>query len=234
MKKFILSLALICLLANRLQGGVILGTSNSAGTPLTAASGTTSGPMFVTIWSDNPPQDIMAAWNIQLEIVSISSTTGTLTFQDPATGTPSNPTNYIFGTGGLGIAAANNGNVLSANDFFDPTAGLGVAVPGGAGANLLELDFLSSSNASGLFGIYADQGAAHTQWTDNSFTTRYYTNVPDGTATILIGEVLVASPGTPVVPEPTSLALFCTGVSMFGGCKWLRNRKLRVTTTLEA
>jgi hypothetical protein len=70
---------------------------------------------------------------------------------------------------------------------------------------LLQTDFLASANASGLFGVYAVRGAASTQWTDANFTTQFFTTVPDGTGTVLIGDVLV----TPAVaaPEPSSLTL---------------------------
>ena len=84
---------------------MILGTATPSGTPLTVSAGTTSGPMYVTVVSENPPNDVMASWQFQLEIMPIGGT-GTLTFQDPATYDPTtgpaapNPPNYIFGTNG--------------------------------------------------------------------------------------------------------------------------------------
>jgi hypothetical protein len=56
---------------------------------------------------------------------------------------------------------------------------------------LLQIIFLSSSDASGLFGIFAVQVAAFTQRTDSNFTTQFFTNVPDGTGTGGIGDLLV-------------------------------------------
>jgi len=188
--------------------------------------------MFVAAYSDNSPQDVMAAWNFQLEIIANSGTTGTLTFQGPVTGTANNPPNYIFGANGLGIAATNSGSILSANDFFDPSVGSGVPVPGSPGANLLQMDFLASSNALGLFGIYADEGAAYTQWTDSSFTTQLFTNVPDGTGTVLIGEVMVTR-GVQPVSEPTSLTLFCLGGTILVGSSFWRARA-RSAFTMKA
>ncbi len=132
-------------------------------------------------------------------IIPNAGDTGVLTFQDPATGIAANPANYIFANTGLGIVAANSTNVLSANDFFDPAAGPGAAVPGTPAANLLSLDFHASPAASGLFGIYAVEGTALTQWTDSNFTTQFFTNVPNGTGTVRIGDVLIP------VPEPASL-----------------------------
>jgi PEP-CTERM motif len=222
MKKLILVITVIGLLAGGARAGVILGTSNPAGTPLITDAGATSGPMFVNVVSDNPSNDIMSAWNIKLEIVPAGGASGTLTFQDPATGTPPNPPNYVFGANGLGIAAINVGSTLSANDFVNPSVGLGVAVPGTPGANLLQMDFLASSNASGLFGVYAVEGAALTQWTDSSSTTEFFTNVPDGTGMVLVGEVLI--PGS-VVPEPSSFVLLAIGCTALAAWRWPRRGK---------
>ena len=97
----------------------------------------------------------MAAWNFELEIIPQSGASGTLTFQGPVTGSPPN---HVFGSNGLGIAVTNGGNTLSANDFFNPSSGSGAPVPGGVGANLLQVDFPASSNASGPFAIYAMEG----------------------------------------------------------------------------
>ena len=220
MKKLALTIAFLGVLPAGLQAGeVTLATSNPPGTPLTMTPGTTSGAMFVDVFSNNPPNtDAMAAWSFQVEIVAQPGATGTLTFQDPATGTPSNPPNYVFGANGLGIAATNTGTVLSANDFFNPSAGAGALVPGLPGVNLLQMDFSASSTASGLFGIYADEGVAKTQWTDSNFATQLFANVPDGTGTVLIGEVRVAP-----VPEPSSLCLFLSGGTALVGYR-LRRR----------
>jgi hypothetical protein len=194
----------------------MLVTSNPPGTPLTMSAGTTSAPMLVSVVSDNPPSDVMSAWNFLLKILPDAGATGTLTFQDPATGTPPNPPNYIFGGNGLGIAATNGGSQLSVNDFFDPGIGPGAIVPGSPGANLLQMDFLASSNASGLFGIYALEGLALTQWTDSNATTQFFTNVPDGTGMVRVGDVLIAQS----IPEPSSLVLFGLAGAALAGWRW--------------
>lgn len=223
MQKLTLSFALLGLLASSARAGDVLSTSDPSGTPLTVSAGATSGPLLLNVVSNNPPNDIMAAWNIQLEIIPESGASGTLTFQDPATGTPPIPPNYIFGSNGLGIAVSNGGSMLSANDFFDPTVGLGAPVPGAPGANLLQIDFQASSNASGLFGIFAVEGGASTQWTDSNLNTQFFTNVPNGTGLVEIGEVLV--PQAQSVPEPPSLALLGLAGATLAGWQCWRKRK---------
>jgi PEP-CTERM motif len=224
MKHLILSVALFALVACSAEAGVVLSTSNPQGSPLDMSAGATSGPMLVDVVSDNPPNDVIAAWNFQLQITPESGASGTLTFQDPVSGTPANPSNYVFGSNGLGIAVSNGGTILSANDFFDPTIGSGASVPGAPGANLLQMDFLASSNASGLFGIFAAEGAAFTQWTDANLNTQFFTNVPDGTGVVQIGEVLISQVQS--VPEPSSLLLAgLAGAVLAGGQCWRKVKR---------
>jgi hypothetical protein len=213
MKNLLLSFAVLSMLASNTRAGYVLGTSNPPGTPLAMSAGTTSGPMLVNIASDNPSIDIMAAWNFHLVIIADNGTAGTLSFAFPTTGIAANPPDYIFGNDGLGIAVTNTGTQLAANDFFDPSIGPGVSA---AAANLLQLEFLASQNASGLFGIYAVEGAALTQWTDSSFDTEFFTNVPDGTGVVRIGDVRV---GSQAIPEPASLALLGLGIITLAGLR---------------
>jgi PEP-CTERM motif len=228
MKRLLFSSIVFTALAGGAQAGIALRTSDPAGTPLIMGAGTTSGTMFVNIAGDNPPSDVMSGWNITLTVVPDAGTHGTLVFQDPATGTASNPPNYIFGADGIGISATNGASTLSASDFL-VGAGPGVAVPGTPGANLLQMDFLASSDASGLFGVYASEGAALNEWTDGNGNAQLFTNVPDGSGSVLIGEVLI-SPSV-VVPEPSSLALLGSASAAITAWRWRRKRKLATSSS---
>jgi hypothetical protein len=224
MKKLFLSWAVLGLLSSSARAGIVLSTSNPPGTPLVMSSGTTSGSMLVGVVSDNPPNDVMTAWNIQLEIKPEAGAAGTLTFQDPATGTPPNPSNYVFGSDGLGISVTDGGSMLNANDFFNPNVGQGTPVPGVPGANLLQMDFLASSSASGLFGIYALEGPANTLWNDSNFTQQFFTNVPNGTDLVQIGEVLITQSS---VPEPTSFELLgLAGAALASWQCWSKRKQV--------
>jgi hypothetical protein len=232
MKNHLFVLAVLGLMAGSAQGGVVLSTDHAPPTPpLNMSAGTISGPMLLNVASSDFPNDVMSAWNVQLEIIPIAAT-GTLTFQDPATALPPSPpsphpADYIFGGDGLGIAVTNLGTVLSANDFYDPSFGSGINVPT-SGANLLQMTFLASLDASGLFGIYADRGLAATIWTDaSSNPPQFFTNVPDGSGTVLIGEVQISAP-----PEPSTLGpLTLCGVTLLA---WqLRRSRHRSATSTE-
>ena len=146
---------------------------------------------------------------------------------DPATGTAPIPANYVFGGNGLGIAAINSGSMLTANDFyFNPGGPIGVSVPGSPGANLLQMDFLASSNASGLFGVYALEGPGLTQWSDPNFNTQFFTNVPSGTGMVLIGDVLIQGS----VPEPSSFVMLGLASATLAGWQLRRKRRQRAST----
>jgi hypothetical protein len=202
---------------------ITLGTSNPVGSPLAMSAGSTSGPMLVNILNNKDPDssdDLMNAWQITLVIGADLGATGTLTFNTPSgNGPASNPPNYVFSAGNIGIdVKAYTGSGFEADDFpLTPTQ-----VPT-LPKNLMQVDFLASASASGLFGIFARQGDANTLWTNNAPsppTTRFFTNVPNGNGLVRIGEVLVSGPAVSVVPEPGSLTLFVIGgFATLGYCR---------------
>ena len=87
-----------------------------------------------------------------------------------------------------------------------------------AQATVSDEQYLASADALGKFDVFALQGQANTIWTDNTFQTRFFTNVPDGTDMVKIGEV-------DVTPEPTSLALFALGFGVLVAARRHQRKK---------
>ena len=213
MKRCFLALALMCIIAPSAPGGVILSTSNPPGAPLDMAAGSVSAPMDL-IAASSTGTDTMAGWNVSLLIVPQASALGTLTFHDPGTfqnpANPApNPPDYIF-TSGTGILTTNSGSALMAGDT-DQSGG--TLVPLAPGANLLQLDFAATSNASGLFGIFADP--ANSQWTSPDGSGGFNSNSFDIPSEVPglrhIGDVYVVA-----VPEPSALTLLLVGIGILG------------------
>ena len=218
MKRLIASISILILTTGVARASFTLETSNEPGSPLTMAAGSVSGPMEVTIVSNNPSADVMAAWNILLEIVPNNGTVGTVTSRPrPPERRPTPPiTSSHEWTGHLGHEL---GKPAERNDFFNPSVGTGTTTPA-TGANLLQLNFSASATASGLFGVYAVEGAAYTQWTDSQFNTQFFSNVPSGTSTVEIGQILVPA----AVPEPSPLVLSVIGALAVLGHALLHRR----------
>jgi hypothetical protein len=225
MRKMILSLALLVLLAGGARSDVILGSSNPPGLPLVTSAGTTSPPMLVNV-SSTTGSDVMSAWMFTLVIQPEAGATGTVTFQNPPPGTtsPPNPPNYIFDGNGSGIHAANTAGLTLEADDTDKNFPAGVTVPTAPPANLLGVQFLASPDASGLFDVVATANGSLTLWLDDTGSPRDFANAPAG-ADFVIGVVRVP-PSGPTVPEPSALALL--GLGGAGLAAWRCWRRSRV------
>ena len=141
---------------------------------------------------------------------------GTVTFNSATT-----PNNYVFSLST--IVSSLGGTQLTANDFDSI---LGTTVPANPGANLLQLDFLASNNAFGLFGIFAVPGQQNTIWADSGFTSQNYTNVFDNGTLVEIGEIRVTPSTQPAVPEPSTLTLLWVGLGALAS-KYIRRNNRR-------
>jgi hypothetical protein len=229
MKKLI-CLTLLCFAPNGAWAGVVLGTSSPPGTPLNMVANTTSGLMDISVFSNNVPNDVMAAWQFRLFIVPDGGATGTLVFKDPVTSLILDPevqfAPYVFPAGSLtGLDVTNTGSSISLADDFDKN--LGTVVPAGA-VNLLRVDFAASANASGLFHIMAGPGLPITGWTDDGGNQHDFDNVPAAGPEVNIGDVFVE--GIAAVPEPSTLTLVGLGAATIFG--WSKRR--RGTRALQA
>src|SRR5205823_2446238 len=120
----------------------------------------------------------------------------------------------------VGIFATNLGSHLDLANDNDQN--LGTTLPTSQLFNLLEVNFLASANASGLFGVYAIPGAFTTVWTDGAFTSQDFSNVPQSGGDMRIGEVNVTAVAS--VPEPSTLTLLGLGGCFSIGYFWRRFR----------
>jgi hypothetical protein len=126
------------------------------------------------------------------------------------------PTNRALPPLPPGITVVNSGTGLTANDF---DASLGTKVPGSPGANLLQIDFLASGNASGQFGLWAMTALDQTAWADDAGAAHSFDNVnPNLGAMVRIGDINVTG-----VPEPTTFTLLGAGGA--GLAAWGRRRR---------
>lgn len=188
-----------------------MSTGNPPGSPLDMGAGSVSAPMDL-IAASSTGTDTMAGWNVSLLIAPHAGAMGTLTFQDPGTfqnplNPAPNPPHYIF-TSGTGILTINSGSGLMAGDT-DQSGG--TLVPLAPVANLLQMEFAATSNASGTFGIFADP--ANSQWTSpdgsGGFNSNSFDFPTESRGLRHIGDVFVLA-----VPEPAALILFCVGLGV--------------------
>lgn len=182
-------------------------------------TGRLSAPIPIGVFNEDAndaPEDFLTAWQLSLAIVPEAGATGSLSFVSPVVPTASEPPNYLLdGINSTIIVSENLGNSLLAFDF---SLTGGRQVPIEPGANLLQIELQSSSDASGTFGIYALGGQGESEWSDATPlpigpSVRQFANLPTGQ--ILLGTVNVD------VPEPSSFLLFAVSIfviCLFKGC----------------
>ncbi len=215
----------LALLGTGQQAGatLVLATDFPSGSPLMMNAGSPSTAMTVSTYDSTTGSlaaDNLSGYQVSLQIVPQGGATGSLTFATPTTsGSATEPANYIFAAvNNAGLNVTNLGGSLFFFDFNDPYTG-GVDVPDGAGSNLVAMTFNASLGTSGLFDIVADR--EFTEWTDSASPTqmaRFFTNVPSGTGTVVIGQVQVAP-----IPEPSG-AIAITVLLVIGGLCQFRRR----------
>jgi hypothetical protein len=162
--------------------------SSSLSTPL---------PYLIKVKSDDS-SDEMWAWQLKLQVVRSAGATGTLEFNAAM-----KPPAYLFGDDSYGIFPTS----FEASDTTEPINDLtfqGVLVPS-AWTNLLIVELVASSNASGRFDILALPGEYDgSAWFGSDLASGAFVNVPFGEGAVAVGSVTIGS----AVPEPSSFSLF--------------------------
>ena len=109
---------------------------------------------------------------------------------------------YILAGINLGLSSAISTTTTTDDSLFAFDANVpfsgGAPVPVAPGAGLLDLQYTSSGDASGTFGVFALGGLAVSEWVDNASAgpmAREYGNIA-GTGNTRIGEIRIPEPST--------------------------------------
>lgn len=211
--KEICSFTLIALfLANVASGGDL----SISGQDLSWSPTTEPSPrLFIEINNDTGTGDLLLAWELTLEIVPDVNATGSVQFMSA-----SKPPDYLFPDGSTGIGPPFSGP----SDTIGPLGDgyfLGVIVPSdpSPGRNLVQVDFVASSDADGGFDILAvpdEHGSS--SWYSSDFAPRAYLEIPFGGGPVNVGSVLIVS-------EPSSVVLLALGTIFLSFCRFGSRRR---------
>jgi hypothetical protein len=160
-------------------------------------------PMQITLQvENNGTSDLLAGWQLALQIAPGHDATGSVMFTSIATP----PDDYVFGDTSLGVQANSFGSPSTVTGLlFDDTLP-GVSVDS-SGANLVQLTLSASPGTSGPFSIeMIPNSLIGAAWFNGDFSEYAFDNAPfDG------GPVGVASVSVNPVPEPTTIVLLLAG-----------------------
>jgi hypothetical protein len=187
----------------------------------------TSSSDFLTIPLTNSAPSgtqILAGWDLKLQIVPQAGATGTLSFNNSNTGIKY-PANNVLADPSPNVARnPSSGSVTQIQ--LDGVDDSGNNVVPASGTNLVALSF-NSAGASGDFTLQAVQNGGSTDWTDSLANGTAYGNAGNG-ATIVLGTIHVPS----AAPEPASLMLGALSALGVAGYRWRRKQTTSGTREL--
>ncbi len=215
--RIFVAIAVLCAFAGASAHAGGIGLS-LAGTSVNWSSPSATSPtMVVTVLNPNGDEpDPVVAWSLGLAVSGEAGSVGTVKFAGYST-----PSNYLFSldpnvSGGISTTTSlPSSSIGSITDIANDN---GVAVPS-AGANLLALTFSATSNAYGVFDVFAvpyDGVSQGSYWLDgNTSSTGYppisFLNAPQGGGNLLLGTITIPPPITGATPEPGTIVLLGTG-----------------------
>ena len=146
-------------------------------------------------------EDFLGGWQLSLQIVADPGATGEISFTGASL-----PTDYLLDGVGLGplLPTFSSTNYTDDGIFaldFDVVAGIGVPIPG-TPANLMDLQFEASNDASGTFRLLALPGVNQTLYIEDLFagTEFEFDNVTLAGGPLTLGTFTASVSAVPVIP----------------------------------